>query len=227
MKNNFFKNLLRMNLIFNKKENKIDIEGELYKTKIKIFKENINNKILIEKNAILKNCEIRVKGNNNLIIIKENTKLVNCKLDIKNYGNKLILEKKSSFKNLKIVLHSVNSNIFIDENTTCEEMRLISVEPFDIEIGKNCMFSTGIEIRNSDSHKIFSIIDNKRINEGKKIIIENNVWIGTRCIILKGSFIEEGAVLGAGSILSGKVEKNSVYAGIPAQKIKSGIYWEK
>ncbi|MEQ3307444.1 acyltransferase [Fusobacterium varium] len=216
-----------MNLIFSGRNNKNNIKGELYKSKIKIFKKNIDNKIIIEKNAILKNCKIRIKGNNNLIIIKENTKLVNCKLDIKEYGNKLILEKNCSFKNLNIVFHNINSNIFINKNTTCEGMKLISTEPFDIEIGENCMFSYGIEIRNSDSHKIFSMINDKRINGGAKIIIENDVWIGTRCLILKGSFIEQGSVLGAGSIVTGRVEKNSIYAGVPAKKIKSEIYWEK
>ena len=106
-------------------------------------------------------------------------------------------------------------------------MKLISAEPFDIKIGKNCILSYDIEIRNTDSHEIFSMLNGKRINEGKEVIIGDKVWIGTRCIVLKGSIIKEGAILGAGSILSGIVESNSIYAGIPAKKIKSEICWKR
>lgn len=225
--NNVLGNLLRMNFIFNKKGNEIDIKGKLYKTKIRILEKSVNNKIIIEKNAILKNCKIRIKGNNNLIIIKENTRLINSKLDIREYGNKLVIENECELKNSLLFFQNINSNIFIDKNTTCEGMKLISTEPFDIKIGKNCILSYDIEIRNTDSHEIFSMLNGKRINEGKEVIIEDKVWIGTRCVILKGSIVEKGAILGAGSILSGRVESNSIYAGIPAKKIKNEIYWKR
>ena len=183
MLNNILGNLLRMNFIFNKKDNEIDIKGKMYKTKIRILKKSVSNKIIIE--------------------------------------------KKCEFKNSLIFFQNINSNIFIDKNTTCEGMKLISTEPFDIKIGKNCILSYDIEIRNTDSHEIFSMLNGKRINKGKEVIIEDKVWIGTRCIVLKGSIIEEGAILGAGSILSGRVESNSIYAGIPAKKIKSEISWKR
>lgn len=38
MLNNILGNLLRMNFIFNKKDNEIDIKGKMYKTKIRILK---------------------------------------------------------------------------------------------------------------------------------------------------------------------------------------------
>lgn len=55
---------------------------------------------------------------------------------------------------------------------------------------------------------------------GKPITIGNNVWIGTRAIIMPGVTIGDGAVIGAGSIVTKDVESNTVVAGVPARFIK-------
>lgn len=43
------------------------------------------------------------------------------------------------------------------------------------------------------------------------VIIEDNVWIGTRAMVLNGSVLREKSVLSAGSTFKGKTEKNKVY----------------
>ena len=53
----------------------------------------------------------------------------------------------------------------------------------------------------------------------KKIVIENDVWIGANCIILPGVKIGEGAVIGAGSFVNKDVEPWGIYVGSPAKKI--------
>ncbi|CAH0530960.1 Galactoside O-acetyltransferase [Allocatenococcus thiocycli] len=54
----------------------------------------------------------------------------------------------------------------------------------------------------------------------KPIIIKDNVWIGAGSIIIQGVTIAEGSVIGAGSIVTNDTEPFSVYAGVPAKKIK-------
>ena len=54
----------------------------------------------------------------------------------------------------------------------------------------------------------------------EKIIIEDNVWIGAKVTILCGHRIGEGSVIGAGSVVTHDVEKNTVSAGVPARVIK-------
>ena len=59
-------------------------------------------------------------------------------------------------------------------------------------------------------------------NSGLKddfIVIHENVWLAAKCTILRGSEIESGVVVGANSVVKGKLEANTVYAGIPSQKI--------
>jgi acetyltransferase-like isoleucine patch superfamily enzyme len=52
------------------------------------------------------------------------------------------------------------------------------------------------------------------------IIIEDKVWIGFNVIILKGVKIGEGAVIGAGSVVTKDVPPYHIVAGNPAKIIK-------
>lgn len=45
-------------------------------------------------------------------------------------------------------------------------------------------------------------------------------WIGTRALVLPGVRIGEGAVVGAGAVVTGDVEPYSVVAGIPAKVLR-------
>lgn len=55
----------------------------------------------------------------------------------------------------------------------------------------------------------------------KDIVIEDDVWIGAGSIILGGAHIGKGAVVGAGSVVTGSLPPNSICAGVPARKIRS------
>jgi acetyltransferase-like isoleucine patch superfamily enzyme len=57
----------------------------------------------------------------------------------------------------------------------------------------------------------------KRPGDDRDVTIEEDVWVGTRCIILKGANIHRGAVVGAGSVIRGFVPPYSVVAGNPAR----------
>ena len=86
------------------------------------------------------------------------------------------------------------------------------------------MLSSGIFITTTDSHSILDS-EKKRINYGANVTIKNHVWIARNVQILKGVIIEEGAIIGAGSVVSKNLERNSLYVGVPARKIKGDISW--
>jgi len=54
----------------------------------------------------------------------------------------------------------------------------------------------------------------------KPVVIESDVWIGARAIILKGVRIGRGSVVGAGSVVTRDVPEYSVVAGNPAKVVK-------
>lgn len=70
------------------------------------------------------------------------------------------------------------------------------------------------------SGKLF--IENKNWNvvNSKPIKVCSDAWIGMNCIILKGVTIGEGAIVGAGSVVTKDVPAWTIVAGNPAKVIK-------
>jgi acetyltransferase-like isoleucine patch superfamily enzyme len=54
-------------------------------------------------------------------------------------------------------------------------------------------------------------------------VIEDDVWLGTRCVILDGVTIGKGSIVAAGAIVNASVPPYSIVAGVPAKIIKSRI----
>lgn len=59
----------------------------------------------------------------------------------------------------------------------------------------------------------------------RPIIIEDEVWIGARCIVTKGVTIGKGSIIGAGSVVTKSVPPYSLAAGNPARIIKGIQSW--
>ena len=57
----------------------------------------------------------------------------------------------------------------------------------------------------------------------KPVIIEDNVWIGARAIIIPGVTLGEGSVIGAGSVVTKDIPPYTIAVGNPATVIKDRI----
>ncbi|PXY42080.1 acyltransferase [Flavobacterium cheongpyeongense] len=110
----------------------------------------------------------------------------------------------------------------------------------EIEIGNDVMFSWGCTVADNNSHSnIWSerkddVLDWKKgLDENKigaykdwtnvkkaKITIKDKAWIGFNSIILKGVTIGEGAIVGAGSVVTKDVQDWTIVAGNPARMVK-------
>ncbi len=51
------------------------------------------------------------------------------------------------------------------------------------------------------------------------IVIEDDVWIGANCVLLDGTIVRRGAVVGAGSVVRGELEAYKIYAGSPLRVV--------
>lgn len=60
----------------------------------------------------------------------------------------------------------------------------------------------------------------KNISKQKKIKIGNDVWIGTNAIILPSVTIGDGAVIGAGAVVTKDVPPYAIVGGVPAKILK-------
>jgi maltose O-acetyltransferase len=88
-----------------------------------------------------------------------------------------------------------------------------------IQIGSHVTVGTYCMVIDNDFHSI----EPSRRNElppSIPIILEDNVWLGARVIILKGVTIGRDSVIGAGSVVTRDVPPGCVAAGSPARVIR-------
>ena len=85
----------------------------------------------------------------------------------------------------------------------------------DVMMGPNCVILT------SNHGMVDNGIPMWRHNSSKPspVVIGNNCWIGESVIILPGVHLEDGCVVGAGSVVTKSFESNSIIAGNPARFI--------
>lgn len=101
-------------------------------------------------------------------------------------------------------------------------IKYFGTEPYLIKIGNNFSTSTNVRFITHDGSMQVLRKKNPELEEMdlvNPIIIGNNVFIGINSIILPGTRIEDNVIIGAGSIVKGKINKDSVYAGVPAKFI--------
>ena len=89
-----------------------------------------------------------------------------------------------------------------------------------VHIGENTLIAAQTYIIDCDHGIKANELIQKQKNTVKEIFIGKDVWIGANVTVLKGSCIEDGAIIGAKSLVKGKIEKNVIAVGIPAKEIK-------
>jgi maltose O-acetyltransferase len=63
-------------------------------------------------------------------------------------------------------------------------------------------------------------VKEKRPEDDQDIVIEDDVWVGARAIILKGVVVRRGAIIAAGALVTREVPPYAVVAGNPARVIR-------
>lgn len=63
-------------------------------------------------------------------------------------------------------------------------------------------------------------VTTKRSEDDQDIVIEDDVWVGARALILKGVIVRRGAIIGAGAVVTREVPPYAVVAGNPAKVLR-------
>jgi len=135
------------------------------------------------------------------------------------YHRKVVRTAKTVGTGLKVNGPSgVNINTTLGDNVNFNGMRISGHGK--VTIGDN--FHSGPEcliITSFHNYEGSSIpYDASYIH--KDVIIENNVWLGSRVIILGGVTIHEGAIIQAGSTVVSDIPKGGIAGGHPAKVFK-------
>ncbi len=89
-----------------------------------------------------------------------------------------------------------------------------------IYIGARCNIGTHVIMMDNDFHRLEPERRDER-PESKPIVLEENVWLGARVIVLRGVTIGSGSVIGAGSVVTRDIPARSVAVGQPARVIRT------
>ncbi|AXI45094.1 acetyltransferase [Sulfitobacter sp. SK012] len=112
---------------------------------------------------------------------------------------------------------------------------LFDFSPERLIIGKFCQIADGVRfITSSANHRYdgissfpFAIFDGARDGRpsmpdaGPDTVIGNDVWIGQAAVILPGTHIGDGVIVGAGAVVSGQIAPYTIVAGNPTRTIRS------
>lgn len=88
---------------------------------------------------------------------------------------------------------------------------------YRVEIGDGCLLGADTMVVDTDFHPVDSPARRHAAppepGEHDAVTIGRNVFLGARVIVLRGASIGDGAVIGAGSVVAGRVEAGAVVAG--------------
>ncbi len=135
----------------------------------------------------------------------------------------VVFESKATFGHGTKISVGPKATLTIGDNfTNTAEITIICFK--DMSFGKNVLTSWNTLIMDTDFHATYHIQTNQTFSYEEPVRIGNNVWIGTRAVVLKGSCVPDGCIVGANALVNKKYEEeNCLLAGNPTKICKRGI----
>jgi len=134
------------------------------------------------------------------------------------------------------------AEITVGDGTILKERCILSAKSGILKIGGNCAIGRGAELlcevadlsiggdvriaagvfitTNSHSYSRLDVPIRLQGTHHEPVIIEDDVWIGQRAVILPGVQIGHGSIIGAGSVVTQDVQPLSIVGGVPARQIR-------
>jgi acetyltransferase-like isoleucine patch superfamily enzyme len=87
----------------------------------------------------------------------------------------------------------------------------------EVAIGANCLIGQYVIIMDSDYH---DLVTRAAPGPVAPVVIEDDVWLGARVVVLKGVRIGRGSAIGAGSVVTRDIPPGCLAAGVPARVVR-------
>lgn len=138
--------------------------------------------------------------------------------DVHNEGNLELGDVVRIWSNVRKCRLSVKKNATLRIGNNCRINGPTIVATNLVSIGNNCRIAPDVYIMDGDFHSL-----ENRLVEGKSssIIIEDDAWVATRAMVMKGVTIGKGAVVAAGAVVTKDVAPYTLVGGVPAKFIRN------
>ena len=141
----------------------------------------------------------------------------NEKPDIQNKGHISIGNLTRIWSNVNQCRLSVKKGGKLSIGDGCRINGPVIAVTNEVIIGNGCRVAPQVYLMDGDYHTI----EDRSVNgKSKPIRIEDDAWLATRSMVLKGVTIGRGAVVAAGSVVTKDVEPYTLVGGVPAKFIK-------
>lgn len=169
--------------------------------------------LIIGRNVVFRHPEKISIGNN--VTIDDN-----CLVDARGAGAEGIVLEEEVIINRNCIIQARSGPIRMGHGTSLGSNSVV-VSWCGIDIGEKVLAAGGIYISAGAYHfddPAIAVMDQGSYTKGP-IHIGGGCWLGTRAVILDGVNIGDGAVIGAGAVVTKDLPEYSIAAGVPA-KIK-------
>lgn len=121
----------------------------------------------------------------------------------------------------EILLQARTSNALIEIGADTTLSNGVSIIALDsVSIGRDCRIGDSVAIYDSDFHELSPATRNRSAGEVRPVTIGDNVWLGSRVMVLKGVTIGNNSVVAAGAVVAQCIPANVLAGGVPAKVIR-------
>ncbi len=109
--------------------------------------------------------------------------------------------------------------IRIGDNCSVNTNVQIGAAAGSIVIGNGVMIAPNVVLRAANHDMRRDTPMRFQPSRGGRILIEDDVWIGSNCVVTADVTVARGTVVAAGAVVTHSTEPYSIVAGVPARKI--------
>lgn len=176
--------------------------------------------------ALLKKVHIRIKGSGNRVLIGDFAQLPGTTITIHGDHNVIDIGPWCYLGGTDLFIEDHGGHITIGDHTKfLGKTHLAVIEGTSITIGRDCLFSSDIQLRTGDSHSVLDL-EGRRINASRDIVIGDHVWVGAKAFFTKGARVASHCIVGACALVTKAfTEPHCTLAGSPAKIVKREVDW--
>ena len=141
-------------------------------------------------------------------------------------GISIVSKKSHISRSCQIFQSIIGRRTYVTNNTSIVCAKIGSF----CSIGHNCSIGLAVHTLNkissspvfTEKHNPlrFSFVNEDKVVPYKPVNIGNDVWIGDRALVMGGVSVGNGAVIGAGAVVTKDVPPYAIVVGVPAKVIR-------